>query len=230
MALAQHQNVVQFLCLEQSNVSFYKVLVMEYCDEGNLYNLIKKQPNGLTTPEFIEFSKNLIDAMGHLYQKNVIHRDIKPMNILVSKNNIGCKSFKLGDFGAARVLEHNETFGSLYGTNEYLHPDIFAKFYAKAINVLPSIHKFGYNHELWSLGVTFYEAATGQLPFVPEKGREDPQTMYMMTSQKQTGCISAKQQNGAIKWSKNLPDDCEINRSLKLILPPFLAGLLEVSM
>lgn len=230
MALTDHQCVVKFLGLEHSAGLLHKVLVMEYCDQGNLFDLIESKPNGMTSFEFVRFCKNLVGAMHHLWEKNIIHRDIKPANILVAKTNDGQIIYKLADFGASRTLQHDATFTSIYGTPEYLHPDIFAKMYAKAIDVIPSTHQFTYNNELWSIGTTLFEAATGVLPFAPEQGRNDLKTMFKMTTMKPEGSIYAKQlKNGEIEWFKNFPESCELVRSLKEIFPPFLAGLLKVS-
>lgn len=230
LALTDHQCVVKFLGLEPSAELLHKVLVMEYCDQGNLFDLIESKPNGMTSFEFIRFCKNIFGAMHHLWEKNIIHRDIKPANILVAKANDGQIIYKLADFGASRTLQHDATFTSIYGTPEYLHPDIFAKMYGKAIDVIPTTHQFSYIYELWSIGITVFEVATGFLPFAPEQGRDDLKTMFKMATMKPEGSIYAKQlKNGEIEWFKNFPESCELHRSLKEILPPFLAGLLKVS-
>lgn len=230
MALAEHENVVKCLGLEHVENMYKEVLVMEYCNKGNLFDLIESNVNGMITSEYIRFARNLFDALQHLWQKNIIHRDIKPSNILISETDNGETLFKLADFGAARILKPNEKFGSLYGTYEYIHPDIFAKFYYKALDIIPPTQTFTHDHELWSLGVTLYEAATGRLPFSPEKERQDKQTMFKMTTEKEVGCISAIElENGQIQWSKELPKDCELDENTKQALTSFLAGLLEVS-
>lgn len=141
---------------------------------------------------------------------------------MVSKQTDEFTVYKLGDFGSARILKENESFGSLYGTYEY--PDIFAKFFAHALNIFPPTQYFNDIHELWSIGVTLFEAATGRLPFKPENGRADKKKMYVMTSQKPNGHISAREINGKIEWSQTLPEDCALDHSLKQNVTPFLAG------
>lgn len=225
LARAAHKNVVHFLGLEQPAEMYHKVLVMEYCSEGSLIDMIKAKPTGLTAPEFIQFTKNVHDVMQHLWEKNIIHRDIKPSNILISKDNSGQTIYKLADFGAARFLNHNETYRSLYGTFDYSHPDIIGKMF---LGIEPP-SPYSYNNELWPIGAMFYQAATGQLPFSQSLGKSDPLTMYKMTTEKKPGCISAKEQNGEIEFSQGFPNSCELNESLKQIYSTFLAGLLEVS-
>jgi len=59
-------------------------------------------------------------GMKHLRDNNIIHRDLKPGNIMKFIGEDGVSTYKLTDFGAARVLEDDQPFMSLYGTEEYL--------------------------------------------------------------------------------------------------------------
>ena len=61
--------------------------------------------------------------MNHLRENGVVHRDIKPGNIMRRVGEDGCSVYKLTDFGAARELEDDEKFMSIYGTEEYLVRD-----------------------------------------------------------------------------------------------------------
>ncbi|XP_055309506.1 inhibitor of nuclear factor kappa-B kinase subunit epsilon-like [Sitodiplosis mosellana] len=181
MRECDHENVVKLFDLQEIKgvMSEQKVLVMEYCDCSNLQNLIDLKPLGLDAIDFLHFFQHLTSAIKHLHDRNIVHRDVKPDNSLLAHHE-GQIIFKLADFGAARFLKPHESYGSLYGTFEYLHPDIFAKFYAHDLNFLPPKQAFNYNHELWSLGVTIFEAATGHLPFEPKEGRTNPKKMYHM--------------------------------------------------
>ena len=62
-------------------------------------------------------------------------------------------------------------------------------------------------------GVTLYHVATGLLPFRPHGGRRNKETMYRITTEKQPGVISGVQtaENGAIEWSKDLPNTCQLS-------------------
>ena len=82
---------------------------------------------------------------------NIIHifcRDLKPGNIMRSISEDGQSVFKLTDFGAARELSDNEQFVSLYGTEEYLHPDI----YERAVLHKDAGKRFSATVDLWSIG------------------------------------------------------------------------------
>lgn len=228
MKKCNHENVVKFHGLEQMpDPLFVKyVLAMEYTDSGNLMQLIDKHPEGLGSNEFYRVAKDLIGAIEYLHSNHLIHRDLKPDNMLVFKKNEEFQ-YKIADFGFARELRPNETYSSLYGTFEYLHPHIFAMFYYKALGIRPPVHAFSDLHELWSMGVFLYEVATGKLPFNPKHGRVDVQTMYEMIGGKKDGQISATEHEGKVVFEKDLPPGCQIEN--KDQVTRFLAGLLKVS-
>ena len=90
-----------------------------------------------------------------------LFRDLKPGNIMKFIKDDGTIVYKLTDFGAARELQDDQQFVSLYGTEEYLHPDM----YERAVLRKPVGKTFGATVDLWSIGVTLYHVATGSLPF-----------------------------------------------------------------
>lgn len=67
----------------------------------------------------------LVQGMNHLRENGVVHRDIKPGNIMRQVGEDGKSVYKLTDFGAARELEDDEKFVSIYGTEEYLVRQLF---------------------------------------------------------------------------------------------------------
>lgn len=228
MRSASHENVVKLLGFEKAVGMDENLLIMEYCSGGNLDEAIKDNPNGLPSNECLQVFQNLTAALKHLHEKKIVHRDIKPANILQTESN-NKKIYKLGDFGAARILEKNETYDSLYGTHEYIHPDIFAKYYRPMLDNVWQPQYFKENHELWSVGVTFYEIATGHLPFKPKKGRADPKKMFEMIADKKSGDLSATEmEGGRIAWSRKLPN-CNLKGIKKKKLMTLLAGLLEAT-
>ncbi|XP_063072122.1 inhibitor of nuclear factor kappa-B kinase subunit epsilon isoform X2 [Engraulis encrasicolus] len=166
--------------------------------------------------------------MNHLRENGVVHRDIKPGNILRQVGEDGRSIYKLTDFGAARELEDDEKFHSIYGTEEYLHPDM----YERAVLRKPQQKAYGVTVDLWSIGVTFYHAASGSLPFVPYGGpRRNKHIMYKITTEKPTGAIAGMQrvEDGPIDWSYQLPIHCQLSEGLKEHLVPVLSGILEAN-
>lgn len=138
----------------------------------------------------------------------------------------GTTVYKLTDFGAARELQEDQQFVSLYGTEEYLHPDMYER---AVLRKLPG-KTFGATVDLWSIGVTLYHVATGNLPFRPYGGRRNKETMFYITTKKASGVISGTQtaENGPIEWCRDLPSHCQLSIGLRKVITPLLAGLLEV--
>lgn len=223
-----HENIVKLLAIEEEEGTGNKVIVMELCTGGSLFNILDDPENtyGLEESEFLLVLEHLTAGMKHLRDNNLVHRDLKPGNIMKFLCDDGATVYKLTDFGAARELGENEEFKSLYGTEEYLHPDMFEK----AVLRKPVNKTFNATIDLWSIGVTIYHVATGNLPFRPYGGRRNKETMFYITTTKESGIISGIQtsENGPIEWYKELPQSCQLSVGLKKIVTPLLAGLLEL--
>ncbi|KFV79842.1 Inhibitor of nuclear factor kappa-B kinase subunit epsilon, partial [Struthio camelus australis] len=223
-----HKNIVKLFAVEETGTSKQKVLVMEYCSSGSLLNVLEDPANafGLSESEFLIVLQCVVAGMNHLRENGIVHRDIKPGNIMRLMGEDGQSIYKLTDFGAARELDDDEKFVSVYGTEEYLHPDM----YERAVLRKPQQKAYGVTVDLWSIGVTFYHAATGSLPFIPFGGpRRNKEIMYKITTEKPPGAIAGvqKQENGTIEWSYELPATCRLSAGLKGQLIPILANILE---
>lgn len=229
LSKVNHENIVKLLAIEEETESQHKILIMELCTGGSLFNILDDPANsyGLEESEFLLVLKHLTAGMKHLRDMNIIHRDLKPGNIMKFLSEDGKSIYKLTDFGAARELEEDQQFASLYGTEEYLHPEL----YAKAVLKKPATKQaaFSAKVDLWSIGVTLFHIATGSLPFRPYGGRRNKEMMHRITTEKPHGIISGIQhsENGDIEWSANLPESCLLSPSLQEKVTPLLAGLLE---
>ncbi|XP_067247394.1 serine/threonine-protein kinase TBK1 isoform X1 [Chanodichthys erythropterus] len=223
-----HKNIVKLFAVEEESNTRHKVLVMEYCPCGSLYTVLEEPTNayGLPEDEFLIVLQDVVAGMNHLREYGIVHRDIKPGNIMRVIGEDGRSVYKLTDFGAARELEDDEQFVSLYGTEEYLHPDM----YERAVLRKDHQKKYGATVDLWSIGVTFYHAATGSLPFRPFEGpRRNKEVMYKIITEKPPGAISGHQkfENGKIEWSSEMPISCSLSKGLQSLLTPVLANILE---
>ncbi|TRY82710.1 hypothetical protein DNTS_018772 [Danionella cerebrum] len=223
-----HKNIVKLFAVEEESNSRHKVLVMEYCPCGSLYTVLEEPTNayGLPEDEFLIVLQDVVAGMNHLREYGIVHRDIKPGNIMRVIGDDGHSVYKLTDFGAARELEDDEQFVSLYGTEEYLHPDM----YERAVLRKDHQKKYGATVDLWSIGVTFYHAATGSLPFRPFEGpRRNKEMMYKIITEKPSGAVSGQQkcENGKIEWSSEMPISCSLSKGLQSLLTPVLSSILE---
>lgn len=225
----KHENIVKLLAIEDDQEGRGKVIVMELCTGGSLFNILDDPENayGLPETEFLLVLEHLSAGMKHLRDNNLVHRDLKPGNIMKFISEEGKTIYKLTDFGAARELHENQQFVSLYGTEEYLHPNM----YERAVLRKSVTRSFTANVDLWSIGVTLYHVATGNLPFRPFGGRKNKEMMHLITTKKASGVISGVQtvENGPIAWARTLPAHCQLSDGLKYFVTPLLAGLLEES-
>ncbi|CAF3434250.1 unnamed protein product [Rotaria sp. Silwood1] len=239
-----HENIVRYIGVEPvkpsetTSTGAREALFIEYCNGGSLHNVLELPENryGLVDDDFMLVFRHLINALRYLHDKNTIHRDIKPDNIMLSININGERTYKLADLGVARLINEGEkAFTSIVGTEEYIHPVLYqAALPDRDTNILPTTLQtrvnFPFEVDLWSLGVTLFQCATGELPFQPFAGtRKDRAVMRHILDSKPTGVISGveKKPGGEIQWSKTLPDSCRLSASLKSRLELLLQRLLE---
>ncbi|MFN6513041.1 MAG: AAA family ATPase [Nostoc sp. CreGUA01] len=144
--------VVRFLCLEPYGNSY--ALVME--DFGGVSLRLYTQDQLLSITEVLEIALQLTDILHELYCHRVIHKDIKPANILIHPQT---KQVKLIDFSIASLLPKETSEiknpNRLEGTLSYLSPEQTGR----------TNRGIDYRSDFYSLGVTLYELLTGQLPF-----------------------------------------------------------------
>lgn len=128
-------------------------LLLEFMDGGDLHGLIEgHQRSG----EHFEahFARRLIAAVGgalaYIHSAGVLHRDVKPANVLLTRHS---QRIKLADFGIAKLLEQTSKANTVVGTPYYLSPEIV------------SGQAYGEAADCWAFGVCLYEVATLQRPF-----------------------------------------------------------------
>lgn len=152
IAKLQHQNIVSIFDIGDENNQYY--MIMEYIEGKNLEQLLKLGITlDLKTAAIIAFQ--VCNALEYTHSNHIIHRDIKPANIILT----GTNSVKVTDFGIARVnnsLDENKfiTGSNLLGSIAYTAPEQLAN--ASAVDN---------RADIYSLGVTIYEALTGIIPF-----------------------------------------------------------------
>ncbi|MCD3219841.1 Stk1 family PASTA domain-containing Ser/Thr kinase [Mammaliicoccus sciuri] len=146
--ILSHSNVVNVLDVEEDDNCYY--LVMEYIEGPTLKEYLCKEGK-LSADEAVEMTLQILKGIAHAHHHRIIHRDIKPQNILMTKN----ATLKILDFGIARALsetaltETNHVMGSV----QYLSPE-----QAKGQSTDES-------SDIYSIGIVLYELLTGHPPF-----------------------------------------------------------------
>ena len=148
VAKLSHPNIVSIYDVGQDGEIHY--LVMEYIKGKTLKEIILEQ-GPLELAEIIDIAKQICDALEHAHENSIIHRDIKPHNILITRG----KRVKVTDFGIARAatnitMTHTK---DIIGSVHYFSPE-----QAKG-------EITGEKSDIYSLGIVLYEMVTGRLPF-----------------------------------------------------------------
>ena len=141
-----HENIIRLIDAFETSSDF--VVVTEFA-HGELFEIFQDDKQ-LPETEIRTIAKQLIQALFYLHSNRVIHRDMKPQNILIGSNNV----IKLCDFGFARAMSNKTmVLNSVKGTPLYMAPEL--------------VQEQPYNHtaDLWSLGVILYELFVGTPPF-----------------------------------------------------------------
>ena len=147
-AALKHKNIIEIYDVDEYHGKPY--MVMEYVNGKSLKDVLKTRGN-LTQTEAIDIVNQLSDALLHAHQHGIIHRDVKPQNVMIKNDG----SIKLGDFGIALVNDapHLTQKDIVVGSVHYMAPEVAE---GKSATV---------QSDIYSLGVTFFELITGKLPF-----------------------------------------------------------------
>ena len=150
VAMLSHENIVNIYDVSVKGNTKY--IVMEYIEGITLKSFLKRKGGTLSWRETLNITEQILRALEHAHSKGVIHRDIKPQNIMLLKNGL----IKVADFGIAK-LPDNDSFtltDKAVGTVNYISPE-------QAMNDAPADER----SDLYSVGVLMYELSCGQLPF-----------------------------------------------------------------
>ncbi|KAJ5080093.1 serine/threonine-protein kinase ulk3 [Anaeramoeba ignava] len=183
MEEVKHENCVQLFFIEpkdyQNADSVY--IIMEYCDMGNLNEYLKSKKDKnekLFIEEAKEIFGQIVRGLKYLYEKGIVHRSLKPQDILLQSNNNSKFGYtiKLADFGFARKIQRDDSgktimMNSIVGTPLYIAPEILFN------------NSYTSNVDLWSLGAILYEIITGNPPF-QAKSLGDLERQYNNTIKK----------------------------------------------
>ena len=143
-----HRNVLRVYDLGESDG--IKFLTMQFVDGKDLSTILKKEGK-LPLPRLLSLFRQIAGGLGAAQEMSVVHRDLKPQNILVDASD----QVFITDFGLAKGSEHSAMTqtGAVLGTPYYMSPE--------QVKGLPADHR----SDIFSLGVILYQMATGELPY-----------------------------------------------------------------
>ncbi|MCQ3931331.1 MAG: hypothetical protein DPW16_12815 [Chloroflexi bacterium] len=150
IATWRHENIVQIYYADNEGDFYY--FVMEYIDGLDLAGLLARYlRNGELMPleDVIRIGRAIASALDYAHQKGVVHRDVKPSNVMVATDD----RIVLMDFGLA-LDSHQGTMGEVFGTPHYIAPEQARN----SSNAVPQ-------SDLYSLGIILYEMLTGTVPY-----------------------------------------------------------------
>uniref|UniRef100_A0A671UEP6 Myosin light chain kinase, smooth muscle n=1 Tax=Sparus aurata TaxID=8175 RepID=A0A671UEP6_SPAAU len=158
-----HPKLVQ--CIDAFEGKSDIVMVLEMISGGELFERIIDEDFELTEREVIKYMLQIIDGVNFIHKQGIVHLDLKPENIMCV-NKMGSK-IKLIDFGLARRLESAGTLKVLFGTPEFVAPEVI------------NYEAISYPTDMWSIGVICYILLSGLSPFM---GDNDNETLSNVTS------------------------------------------------
>jgi serine/threonine-protein kinase len=145
LASVSHPNIVAITTAEKQDNVFF--IVMEYVQGETLESVIDAE-GALELNRALDYTCQICNAVEHAHRQGVIHRDLRPANVLVGENGM----LKVADFGTSRFLEIAAHGTTVIGSPPYMAPE---QFQGKAV----------FASDIYSLGVTMYQMFTGVLPY-----------------------------------------------------------------
>jgi eukaryotic-like serine/threonine-protein kinase len=145
LASVSHPNIVAITTAEKQDNLFF--IVMEYVQGETLEHVIARE-GALDVARALDFTCQICNAVDHAHRQGVIHRDLRPANVLVTDHDM----LKVADFGTSRFLEIAAHGTTVIGSPPYMAPE---QFHGKAV----------FASDIYSLGVTMYQMLTGVLPY-----------------------------------------------------------------
>nr|CAB3254896.1 hormonally up-regulated neu tumor-associated kinase homolog A [Phallusia mammillata] len=154
MQMMQHPNIVQVFDILETGNNYY--LVTELCSGGELIEIVTEK-GSLPETTVRRYTHQLVNAVGYLHEKNIVHRDLKVENILLDSDD----NIKIIDFGLSNTLTHAQRDTSCplttqCGSPAYAAPELLAK------------KPYGPKVDVWSIGVITFALLAGKLPFTVE--------------------------------------------------------------
>ncbi|CAH2273220.1 death-associated kinase 2 [Pelobates cultripes] len=153
----KHPNIVTLHDVYENKTDV--VLILELVSGGELFDFLA-QKESLSEEEATRFIKQILEGVNYLHTRKIAHFDLKPENIMLLDKSIPVPHIKLIDFGLAHKIEDGVEFKNIFGTPEFVAPEI--------VNYEP----LGLAADMWSIGVITYILLSGASPFLGENKQE----------------------------------------------------------
>ncbi|XP_073705989.1 death-associated protein kinase 3 [Garra rufa] len=153
----QHSNIITLHDIFENKTDV--ILILELVSGGELFDFLAEKES-LTEEEATQFLKQILDGVHYLHSKRIAHFDLKPENIMLLDKNVPNPRIKLIDFGIAHQIKDGNEFKNIFGTPEFVAPEI--------VNYEP----LGLEADMWSIGVITYILLSGASPFLGETKQE----------------------------------------------------------
>ncbi|XP_065406492.1 death-associated protein kinase 1 isoform X2 [Chrysemys picta bellii] len=153
----QHPNVITLHDVYENKTDV--ILILELVAGGELFDFLAEKES-LTEEEATEFLKQILNGVYYLHTLQIAHFDLKPENIMLLDRNVPKPRIKIIDFGLAHKIDFGNEFKNIFGTPEFVAPEI--------VNYEP----LGLEADMWSIGVITYILLSGASPFLGETKQE----------------------------------------------------------
>uniref|UniRef100_A0A7N4PE42 Death-associated protein kinase 1 n=1 Tax=Sarcophilus harrisii TaxID=9305 RepID=A0A7N4PE42_SARHA len=153
----QHPNVITLHDVYENKTDV--ILILELVAGGELFDFLAEKES-LTEEEATEFLKQILNGVYYLHSQHIAHFDLKPENIMLLDRNVPKPRIKIIDFGLAHKIDFGNEFKNIFGTPEFVAPEI--------VNYEP----LGLEADMWSIGVITYILLSGASPFLGDTKQE----------------------------------------------------------
>jgi len=151
-SMLAHTNIVRLEAIERPVGDRYIYLVMEFCAGGDLSHFLKKRGGRIPESTARAFLRQVAEGLNELQGLNLIHRDLKPHNLLLTEDTSNA-TVKIADFGFARIIEPSSMAETVCGSPLYMAPEVL------------SSNKYDIKADLWSIGTILFQMLCGSTPY-----------------------------------------------------------------
>jgi len=160
MRSCPHDNITQLIDFVEDLHNYW--IAVEYCDDGDLDARIRRLDKSICERTLVVWMRQICAAIRALHLKGICHRDVKPENVMLSRQRDKPSKLKLADFGLAIYIPPGKALHLRCGTPAFMSPEVYQ---------LPSGRGYGFPTDMWAAGVSMYMAMFGgQHPFLANDG------------------------------------------------------------